>query len=180
MNKLIKIKALKYPNIPHYEWEGLLLRCTQEYVIVGCKPGRKLIHHTKNKVFTMNNTSIEYFSLKDWFTAAMEIEDGKVVSTYCNVAKPSIFRNEQISFVDLDLDYIQNRNKKWFVVDEDEFETNSVKYGYSAELMREAKNALERLIKKINQGEFPFNISPEEFPLLLCSNLENIDNRTNS
>ncbi|MCM3728447.1 DUF402 domain-containing protein [Neobacillus cucumis] len=56
----------------------------------------------------------------------MEIENENVVSTYCNVAKPAIFRGNQISFVDLDLDYIQERNKEWIVVDEDEFEAISV------------------------------------------------------
>jgi uncharacterized protein len=149
LNKVIKIKALKFPDIPHYEWEGVLLQHTQEYVVVWCKPGRKLIHHSKNKVFTINNSSIEYFSLKEWYTAAMEIEEGRVVSTYCNVAIPSIFRDNQITFVDLDLDYIQESNKQWTVVDEEEFKVNSVKYGYSIELKREAKNALDRLMDKV-------------------------------
>lgn len=157
LNKVIKIKALKFPDIPHYEWEGVLLQHTHEYVVVWCKPGRKLIHHTKNKVFTINNSSIEYFSLKEWYTAAMEIEDDKVISTYCNVAIPAIFKDNQITFVDLDLDYIQERNKEWTVVDEEEFEVNSVKYGYSTELKREAENALDRLMEEVNRGRFPFN-----------------------
>ncbi|MBT2618540.1 MULTISPECIES: hypothetical protein [unclassified Bacillus (in: firmicutes)] len=80
MSNLVKIKALKFPDILHYEWEGELLRHTTDYLLVLCKPGRKLIHHTKNKIFTIENTSLEYFSLKEWFTAAMEVEDGKVVS----------------------------------------------------------------------------------------------------
>lgn len=157
MSKLVKIKALKFPDILHYEWEGELLRHTSDYLLVLCKPGRKLIHHTKNKVFTIENTSLEYFSLKEWFTAAMEVEDGKVVSTYCNVAKPSIFNNEEIRFVDLDLDYIQEKNKEWIVVDEDEFESNSINYGYSIELKRETIKALIRLKEEVSQGNFPFN-----------------------
>lgn len=72
--------------------------------------------------------------MKEWFTAAMEVEDGKVVSTYCNVAKPTLFKNEEISFVDLDLDFIQEKNNQWTVVNEDEFELNSIKYGYPKEL----------------------------------------------
>ncbi|MBT2650111.1 DUF402 domain-containing protein [Bacillus sp. ISL-34] len=154
---MVKIKALKFPDILHYEWEGELLRHTSDYLLVLCKPGRKFIHHTKNKIFTIENTSLEYFSLKEWFTAAMEVEDGKVVSTYCNVAKPSIFNNKEISFVDLDLDFIQEKNKEWRVVDEDEFESNSIKYGYSIELKRETLKALKRLKEGVRRGNFPFN-----------------------
>lgn len=157
MSNLVKIKALKFPDILHYEWEGELLLHTSDYLLVLCKPGRKLIHHTKNKIFTIENTSLEYFSLKEWFTAAMEVEDGKVVSTYCNVAKPSIFNNEEISFVDLDLDFIQEKNREWIVVDEDEFESNSIKFGYSIELKRETLKALKRLKEEVTRGNFPFN-----------------------
>lgn len=157
LSKIIKIKALKYPDILHYEWEGELLRHTPDYVLVLCKPGRKLVHHTKNKVFTVNNTSLEFFSLREWFTAALEIEEGKVVSAYCNVAKPSDFHNGEISFIDLDLDYIQEKNKDWKVVDEDEFELNSIKYNYPVELKNEAVNALAKLKEEVQLGNFPFN-----------------------
>ena len=157
MTNIVKIKALKYPDILHYEWEGELLQQTPDYVLVLCKPGRKLIHHTKNKVFTINNTSIEYFSLKEWFTAAFAIEDGKVVEAYCNVAMPSIFKNNQLSFIDLDLDYFLEKNKDWVVLDEDEFEINSIKYHYPPELKNEAINALEKLQEAVHKGEFPFN-----------------------
>ncbi|GGH87263.1 protein associated with RNAse G/E [Pullulanibacillus pueri] len=157
MPEIIKIKALKHPNIPHYEWEGDLLQVTSDYVLVRCHPGRQLIHHTKKDIFTIDNTSIEYFSLKEWFTAAMAVEEGKVVAYYCNIAKPSVLTNNALSFVDLDLDLVKDKDKAWQVVDEDEFETNSIKYNYSPELKAEAVNALEALKAKIKQGVFPFN-----------------------
>lgn len=156
MNKVVKISALKYPNIPHYEWEGELLHAP-EFLLVLCKPGRKLIHHTKNNVFTINNTSLEYFSLKEWFTAAIEVENGKVISTYCNVAMPSVFSNGHIRFIDLDLDYIQDENKEWTLVDENEFEENSIIYDYPIELKKQTIYALKRLKEQVRQGKFPFN-----------------------
>ncbi|MFP7296859.1 DUF402 domain-containing protein [Neobacillus niacini] len=101
--------------------------------------------------------SLEYFSLKEWFTAAMEIEEGKIVAAYCNVAKPSLFDNGEISFIDLDLDYIQEKYEDWKVVDEDEFESNSMKYNYPVELKNEAVEALAKLKEAVRIGSFPFN-----------------------
>lgn len=95
--------------------------------------------------------------MKEWFTAAMEVEDGNVVSTYCNVAKPSVFNNDEITFIDLDLDYIQENNKEWKVVDEEEFESNSIKYKYPVELKNEAIKALAKLKEEIRIGKYPFN-----------------------
>lgn len=47
MKEIIRIRALKYPDILHYEWYGELVSKTSEYVLVLCKPGRKLKHYTK-------------------------------------------------------------------------------------------------------------------------------------
>lgn len=157
MSNILKIKALKFPNVLHYEWEGEVLEKTPNYILVLCKSGRKLIHYSKNEVYTINNTSIEYFSLKEWYTAAMEVEEGIVVSTYCNVSMPSVLNHNELSFIDLDLDLVKRKNKNWEVVDEDEFEVNSIKYQYPEELKSEALKALERLKQEVEKGRFPFN-----------------------
>ncbi|WJV29734.1 DUF402 domain-containing protein [Rossellomorea sp. AcN35-11] len=107
MGEIINIKAMKYPGVLHYEWEGELVSKTSEYVMVLCKPGRKLKHYSKNTTFTIDHTSLEFFSLKNGFTVAMEVENGKIVSYYCNVALPSVLRGNEISFVDLDLDLVK-------------------------------------------------------------------------
>ena len=156
LNNMLKIKALKFPDIPHYEWEGEILETTPEYILVLCKSGRKLVHHSKNNVYTINNTSIEYFPFNKWFTAALEVEEGVVVSAYCNVAMPSVLNQNELSFVDLDLDFIKRKNHDWEVVDEDEFEVNSIKYLYPEELKQEAIMALERLKAEVDEGNFPF------------------------
>lgn len=157
MSTILKIKALKFPNVLHYEWEGEIIEKNPNYILVLCKSGRKLIHHSKNDVYTINNTSIEYFSLKEWYTAAMEVEEGVVVSTYCNVAMPSVLNNEELSFIDLDLDLVKRKNKDWEVLDEDEFEVNSIKYQYPEELKNEALKALENLKQEVARCRFPFN-----------------------
>ena len=156
LNNMLKIKALKFPDIPHYEWEGEILETTPEYILVLCKSGRKLVHHSNNNVYTINNTSLEYFSFNKWFTAALEVEEGVVVSAYCNVAMPSVLNQNELSFVDLDLDFIKRKNHDWEVVDEDEFEVNSIKYLYPEELKQEAIMALERLKEEVDEGNFPF------------------------
>lgn len=153
---MINITALKHPNIPHYEWQGELIKSTEEFVLVLCKPGRKLTHHTKGATFTINNTSLEYFSLKEWFTVAMEIEQGRITSYYCNIAQPSTFNEPTVCFVDLDLDFVKRKNSDWQVVDEDEFEVNSIQFNYSTELIEKAMQSLEELKSKVRNKEFPF------------------------
>ncbi|MGP1908368.1 DUF402 domain-containing protein [Metabacillus sp. JX24] len=157
MGTIITISALKYPNTIHYEWQGELLKITSEYVLVFCKPGRKLTHHTKGTTFTLSNESLEFFSLKEGFTVAMEIENWEVISYYCNIAMPSVLKNKHLSFVDLDLDLVKRKHADWEVVDEDEFEINSSAYNYPPDLKDYAIQSLEELKGKIKREEFPFD-----------------------
>jgi hypothetical protein len=155
--KTIKIKTYKNPHKLHYEWEGKLIEETEDYIMVTCLPGRELNHYTKNKVFNIQNHSIEIFMKKEWFTVAASVEGGKIVSYYCNIAKPSTFDGEIVEFVDLDLDYVKRKYEDWKTVDEDEFQENQLLYEYGEELVKQTKKALEILKEKVDKKLFPFD-----------------------
>ncbi len=170
MGQSIGIQAFKYPNIRHYEWQAELLEQTEDYVWIYCRPGRQFIHHTKNQVFTFDNTTVELFSLKEWYTVAMVIEEGKVVSYYCNIAMPSVLQDDTLTFIDLDLDLFKPKDGDWVVLDEEEFEANSIKYEYPPELKDAALRALDALKEKVLTGSFPFDGSVDKLidGLKLC------------
>ncbi|MBP1964560.1 DUF402 domain-containing protein [Paenibacillus aceris] len=161
MNNQITIQALKYGNHLHYEWNTRLLEKTDSHIFVLGEFGRKLNHYTKQKVFTMDNWTIEYFSFDSWFTVSADIVGGQIMQYYCNINQPAKMEGQTVSFVDLDLDYIQ-RNGEWSVVDEDEFASNAIKYGYPDTLIHKARQELESLKERINNHVFPFDGSIEK------------------
>ncbi|TXK83465.1 DUF402 domain-containing protein [Paenibacillus sp. N3.4] len=156
------IRALKYGNFPHYEWPTTILEKKPTYIIVCSERGRKLRHHTKQEVFTMENWTLEFFSSELWFTVSGDVIDGKIVQYYCNINEPAIITDSLVTFVDLDLDLIQ-RNGNWTVVDEDEFVSHSVKYAYPESLIQRAKDELKQLQAIIQRKEFPFDGTMEWF-----------------
>ncbi|MGE6258515.1 DUF402 domain-containing protein [Heyndrickxia sporothermodurans] len=155
---MISIHALKYPNILHYEWSGDIIERTSDYLLVLCKPGTRFTHHTRGTSEIKSNAWLEFFPLNDWYTVSMELNQGKIVSYYCNIALPPVFIKNRIQFIDLDLDIVKGQSEEeWNVVDEEEFEINRIKYNYSSEMIEGAVNALKRLKEKIKMKEFPFN-----------------------
>jgi protein associated with RNAse G/E len=158
----ITIQALKYGNRLHYEWETTLLEKTETYFIVLGEYGRKLRHHTKQKVFTVENWTIEFFSLDSWFTVSADVIGGEIKQYYCNINQPAKIKGNTVSFVDLDLDYIQ-RNGEWKVVDEDEFLSNADKFAYPDNLIRKAREELVNLEERIRNKQFPFDGTIERF-----------------
>ncbi|WP_244226683.1 DUF402 domain-containing protein [Paenibacillus protaetiae] len=150
------IKSLKYGNVPHYEWETELLEQGDGYVFVLGQYGRKLRHHTKQAVFTINNWAIEFFSSSHWFTVSADIVDGRIHQYYCNINQPAVIQGNGISFVDLDLDLIC-RDGKWSVVDEDEFIAHIAEFGYPQQLVDRTRQELAALQERIASGQFPFD-----------------------
>jgi uncharacterized protein len=113
--------------------------------------------YTKKEGYVMDRPSLEYFSFTEWFTAAMQFENGQILFYYCNVAMPSTVHGDVVCFVDLDLDLIKKAESDWQVVEEDEFRDNSVTYQYPGELIYQAVSSLDSLRLKIADGEFSFD-----------------------
>ncbi|NQX68812.1 DUF402 domain-containing protein [Paenibacillus alba] len=162
IDQQITIKALKLGNHSHYDWHTKLLEMTDTYVIVLGEYGRKLHHHTKQNIFTINNWTIEFFSFDSWFTVSADVVDGKIQQYYCNINEPARVDGTIVSFVDLDLDLVQ-RNGEWKVVDEDEFECNAMKFSYPQELIDRARQELDHLQIRIQNKGFPFDGTLEKF-----------------
>ncbi len=158
----ILIRALKYGDRKHYEWQTTLLEQTDDYIIVKGEPGRVLHHFTKDKQFTMDNWSVEFFPFDKWFTVSVDIRNGEVEGYYCNVAQPAQFDCQVVSFVDLDLDLIQDGGV-WSVVDQDDFLENQVKFCYPESLIKEIEARLEELRMLITRKEFPFDGFMEKY-----------------
>ncbi|TVX97883.1 DUF402 domain-containing protein [Paenibacillus cremeus] len=156
------IQALKYGNRLHYEWNTTLLEETDTHVFVLGEKGRALHHHTKQKVFTVPNWTIEFFSFHSWFTVSADVMDGTIQQYYCNINEPARREGSVISFVDLDLDYVY-RQGAWKVVDEDEFVLHTVQFGYPPELVERARQELVRLQQRIASKQFPFDGALERF-----------------
>lgn len=158
----ITIQAMKYGNRQHYKWNTQLLEKTSTYMVVLGEQGRQLHHFTKQKIFTMENWTIEFFSSELWFTVSADVVDGEINQYYCNINQPAQLNGNVVSFVDLDLDLIR-RNGEWKVVDEDEFESNAVKFSYPDELIQRARQELANLKERIKNRDFPFDGTIERF-----------------
>ena len=158
MDQKIKCTSLKYDGAVNYVWDVLFLEeCTPKHVLVLGEPGRKLIHHKRGKTFTFDNPCIEYFPFDEWFTVAIEKVPYKEYFYYCNISMPPRFTDNNISYIDLDLDLIRRPGEDWQLVDEDEFDENTVKLSYPADLVAQARAAVANLYDLINNKRYPFD-----------------------
>lgn len=156
MNKPLVVKVLKYGGKLHYEWTSTIIEQNANYVTAYSTPGRKLIHHTKDKEYHYDNYSFEFFPKNEWYTVCIDIEKSGSIQYYCNICMPPVMEDGEVNFVDLDIDIV-NRAGNWEVVDEDEFAQNQKLFNYPPAIIEQALQAKETLLEKIHNKEFPFN-----------------------
>ncbi len=154
---ILHLHALKYGNIPHYDWEMTLLGEREGCLIAFGAAGRKLKHHTKGQTFTIPHASLEVYALNEGYTVSFDIAEGRMISIYCNVSQPCVRNGDHVSFVDLDLDLLWNEDAGWHVVDEDEFETNRLRLRYPDEVSAYARESLAALRERADTRQFPFD-----------------------
>ncbi len=98
----------------------------------------------------------------------MVLRKGHYNEYYCNsctVAEISR-QSRTVSFIDLDLDLIVDKNHGLRVVDQDEFEENSKRYHYPEDLKMHVRADLSELIRQVRQHKgvfsYRFDFSGEE------------------
>lgn len=76
---------------------------------------------------------------------------------YCNINIPAELDTGRLSFVDLDVDVLVHPDFSYEILDEEEFETNSLLYNYPPEVRHKAQEALLALLELIVNRRFPFD-----------------------
>ncbi|MBO0833649.1 MAG: DUF402 domain-containing protein [Actinobacteria bacterium] len=91
-----------------------------------------------------------------WWTADFYAEPGEP-DIYCDIATPPRWVHPgEVTMVDLDLDVLRHADGPVLLVDEDEFAEHQVRYGYPADVIREAEGAARSLQNAIGSAQEPF------------------------
>jgi protein associated with RNAse G/E len=72
---------------------------------------------------------------------------------------PPIFENESLDYIDLDIDVLVWKDFSYEILDLEEFESNSLRFNYSSNVIENARKSLYELIRMINQRQFPFDFT---------------------
>src|SRR3954454_1786783 len=153
---VLNVESRKFDGSVHRRWEASVSLLDQTQVILEGAFSEE-VRHSLLGTIEKGTVSREYY----WWNRAYSIFefrrlDGTLRNYYCNLNLPPIIEGNTLSFVDLDVDVIVHQDGSYEVVDLDEFETNKIRLGYTAEIERTVKSGLAELLRMIESAEFPF------------------------
>ena len=165
--KRIHVRSTKYDGSPHWEFDSWLVREEGPLLVTSNHAGQEL-SNWKGSWRTPWDTLNHFWSDRWYNVMLLEKPNGKgLEGFYCNVTTPTEYDGENVHYVDLDLDLRVSAQGKIEVLDEDEFLDNSKRMGYSPDVIKHARNALDELVRLAAAAEGPFAVlakTPSESP----------------
>lgn len=152
----ITVRVLKYDGAEYRRWNAHLKNQDGSLIILDAEFEEEVRHESLGTI-PKGTRTIEYYWLDRCYNIFRFLkEDGSTRVWYCNVNTPPELINNDLSYIDLDLDILVQPDLFYQVMDFDEFEVNAERYGYSEEVKRRALKAVDELVAMIEAVQFPF------------------------
>jgi uncharacterized protein len=153
---LIEVQTFKFDGQLHRTWHAELVRREGSLIVLDARFAYEIEHDLLGTIASGTH-SLEYYWLDRWYNIFRFAQpNGELRNYYCNVNVPPTFADEILSYVDLDLDILVAPDFAYQVLDEEDFESNSRTYRYPVEVQRNARRAVDELVRMIQTRAFPF------------------------
>lgn len=157
----IIVQVLKHDGAQHRRWHARLKHREGRLLVLDAEFDVDVSHQLMGEI-PRGTRTVEYYWLDRWYSIFQFLNsDGSTRLYYCNVNTPPVLAQEQLSYIDLDIDILVQPGFSYQVLDLNEFEANDRKYGYSDEERMQAHVAVDQLISMIESRQFPFSFGSE-------------------
>jgi uncharacterized protein len=152
----VRVVYTKYDGSLHWHQTMRLLGVDGHGTWLGA-PGGLLARRGYEPPVVIEEPQVMLFPREAWWTASFNAGPAPT-EIYCDITTPPQWPHPgEVTMVDLDLDVIRRRaDQRVELVDEDEFAEHQVRYGYPAEIIRQAKQAAAWLLDAMAGGGQPF------------------------
>lgn len=157
MGEPVIIRSRKYDGRISKSWQAELIEKSRDVLLFKGVFDFD-VNHEKLGFIRRGTISYEYYWPEKWYNVfRFHQPEGELRGFYCNVAMPPRFGDEEMDYIDLDLDILANPDLSYELLDMDEFEEHTTEFGYPAEVVEKAMSGLSELIGLIENRQFPFN-----------------------
>ena len=151
----LTVNAKKYDGRVRKIWKGGVLSQSDDSLVLVAK-FEETVEHNDLGCIKSGTISFEHFWFDRWYNIfRFHKPDGELLAHYCNVAMPAVLEDDVLSYVDLDIDVIKWPDGRVDVLDRDDFEENTLKFGYTPNVIERAEQSLAELLALIENDGLP-------------------------
>ena len=133
--EVFTVNSRKYDFSLRRSWNARLKERTDEYVLLDGVFEFE-VEHTDLGAIAKGTRSIETFFFDRWYNYFVFYEPAGVLRNhYINISMPPRVSDDAVDYIDLDIDIIVWPDGRTEVLDEAEFDENSIIYGYPSDVV---------------------------------------------
>jgi uncharacterized protein len=152
---MITINSRAYDGTIKRSWKADLLEYRDSLLVL---VGRfdMAVEHSDLGYIKNGTVSYEYYWLDRWYNVFRFHEpSGELKNYYFNINMPPEFADDVLDYVDLDIDVLVQPDCTYSVLDREDYERNSVVFGYSDDLKVKVEETLGALLQSIEERKVP-------------------------
>lgn len=153
----VTVRALKFDGQLHREWQARLVAQDDEIIIVEGVFAEEIRHPQLGHIAPGTHSTEYYWTSRPYSVFRFREPTGELRNYYCNINLPAELKGRLLTFVDLDIDVLVAPDFSLSILDEDEFASNALRYGYPAHVREMVPRALAELISHIERRDYPFD-----------------------
>jgi hypothetical protein len=157
MPRPVRVECRKWPDAPHWEFDGLLLGVDTFGTWIGITRGTLLASPVR--AFQAAADHVTLVPRDSWWLGTFYGDDPRrPFDTYVDIATPAVWHGEDlVRAVDLDLDVIRGTTGRVWVDDEDEFAEHRVCLGYPDDVIQHAVTSCQEILGAVKDRTAPFD-----------------------
>lgn len=157
MRRPVRVECRKWPDDPHWEFDGVLLGHDAHGTWIGITRGTLLASPTRAFHAAADHVTLVPYDAW-WLATFYGTDPRRPFDIYVDIATPAVWHGEDlVRAVDLDLDVIKGTTGRIWVDDEDEFAEHRVQLGYPRDVIASAMASADRLLTAVTESAAPFD-----------------------
>src|SRR5262245_3963488 len=154
----VRVVSKKYDGSLRDEYETYLYSESDETITLFSVPGLSYRDHRKGAWFKATDGLLEIYFKRRWYNVwhmAEQVSNFNLM--YVNISLPATLQGDVVEWTDLDLDYRVHLDNSVERLDQDEFEQNVQRMGYSPDLIEQVEAACTEVEAGLAKRVYPFD-----------------------
>ena len=154
----VRVVFRKHNGSLRDEYQTYLYSESDEIILIFSIPGMRYWDHRKGARFEAQDGLLEIYFKQRWYNVwhiAEQVSNTNLI--YVNIALPATLQANVVEWTDLDLDYRVHLDYSVERLDQEEFEQNVKRLGYTSNLIEQVGAACREVEAGLAERIFPFD-----------------------
>lgn len=154
VRQTFRVESRSFDRQTSWHWNAEFVGRAPSLLIVHSAAGDPVV--SGERQYPWPADTLQFYWSDRWYNIRAALRDGVPYFYSCNVAMPAAFSENEVTYVDLDLELAVTDGLSARLEGEDDFHRNAAAMSYPPDVVQRAQDAVQELRSLVRAGRPPF------------------------